>query len=91
MPNDNKFPESRQKEYLRDLHFATLAERKIATGRELAYLGLPSADMLDIKLWRSVLQHITAVEQDPSLVLPMLIDLLFRERTKLPVVVLVQK
>jgi len=71
MPNDNKFPESRQKEYLRDLHFATLVERKIATGRELAYLGLPSADMLDIKLWRSVLHHITAVEQDPSLVLPM--------------------
>lgn len=72
MSNENKFPESYQKQYLRDTHFATLAERKRVLGEGLAYLGLPSAEMLDIKLWRSVLRRITAVEQDPALITPML-------------------
>jgi hypothetical protein len=31
---------------------------------ELRYLGLPSAEMLDVKVWRPVLSHITAVERE---------------------------
>src|SRR6266540_3603460 len=71
MHNDNPFPESPQKAYLRRIHLRYLAHHKQKLGRELAYFGLPSAEMLDVKLWRSVLGHITAVERDPDVALSM--------------------
>ncbi len=67
--SDNSFPESPQKAYLRRRHLADLAGRKLVLGRGLDYLGLPSEEMLDIKLWQSVLRRITAVERDQDLVL----------------------
>ena len=64
MTSRNPFPESDQKAHLRRIHLKYLVEYKEALGRDLAYFGLPSAEMLDVKLWRPVLGHITAVERD---------------------------
>lgn len=65
MSSDNPFPESPQKAYLRRIHLKDLASLKERLGRGLAYFGLPSAEMRDVKVWRPLLQHITAVERDP--------------------------
>lgn len=67
----NPFPESRQKAYLRRIHLKYLSEYKRSIGRGLAYLGLPSAEMLDIKVWKPVLVHVTAIERDPDVALSM--------------------
>jgi hypothetical protein len=69
--NNNPFPDSEQKAYLRRLHFAYLVNMRNSIGRDLHYFGLPSAEMLDVQLWRSVLGQITAVERESSLILPM--------------------
>jgi hypothetical protein len=69
--SDNPFPESEQKAYLRRLHLKYLSDHKRLIGRGLAYLGLPSAKMLDIKVWKPVLDHITAIERDPRVALSM--------------------
>lgn len=71
MCDNNPFPESAQKAYLRRIHLKYLADYSRALGRELAYLGLPSAEMLDVKLWRPVLGHITAVERDSDVAMLM--------------------
>lgn len=62
MADNNPFPESEQKAHLRRLHLQYLAEFKRQIGRGLNYLGLPSAEMYDVKLWQPVLKHITAIE-----------------------------
>jgi hypothetical protein len=71
MANINPFPESDQKSHLRRIHLKYLVDYKQALGRDLAYFGLPSAEMLDIKLWRQVLGHITAVERDSDVAMIM--------------------
>lgn len=63
MPDNNPFPDSPEKRFLRRIHLDYLSERKKVLGRELSYFGLPSAEMADVKLWRSVLGNITAVER----------------------------
>lgn len=65
MVDGNPFPDSPEKRYLRRIHLDYLSQRKQVLGRELAYFGLPSAEMADVKLWRSVLGNITAVERLP--------------------------
>lgn len=67
MDDQNPFPDGPQKRFLRRLHLKRLSEHKHRIGRDLAYFGLPSAEMLDIKVWLPVLGHITAVERDPDL------------------------
>lgn len=71
MSNNNQFPESKQKQYLRRKHLAYLASRKNTLARSLNYLGLPSAEMLDVEMWSSVLDSITAVEREEELIVPM--------------------
>lgn len=63
MLNQNPFPESREKQYLRRLHLKFLLEYKKRENRDLAYFGLPSVNMLDVILWKDVLYHVTAVEK----------------------------
>lgn len=62
--NKNPYPESLEKDELRLIHLRTLFSYRKIIGRDLAYFGLPSAEMLDVKLWKPVLGHITAVERD---------------------------
>lgn len=64
MANENPFPESLQKAYLRRYHLKLLVEFRKSIGRNLNYFGLPSAEMLDISIWKSVLEHIVAIERD---------------------------
>jgi hypothetical protein len=64
MNGSNPFPESPEKAHLRRLHLARLAKHKQEIGRDLSYLGLPSAEMLDVRVWRPVLGQITAIERD---------------------------
>jgi hypothetical protein len=71
MSNCNPFPESLQKAYIRRIHLKYLADYKQSVGRDLAYFGLPSAEMLDVKTWQTVLHHITAVERDQDIALLM--------------------
>lgn len=71
MTGKNPFPESAEKAHLRRIHLARLSERKKQLGRGLAYLGLPSAEMLDVKLWRNLLDHITAIEREADVLLTM--------------------
>jgi len=66
MNEQNPFPETPQKAYLRRQHLVALAAHKKEIGRKLGYLGLPSAKMLDVKVWEPLLDHITAVEREPS-------------------------
>lgn len=62
--NKNPYPESLEKNELRLMHLRTLYEYRKKAERDLTYFGLPSAEMLDVKLWKPVLGHITAVERD---------------------------
>src|SRR6266567_8274824 len=72
MFNNNPFPESLEKDYLRRFHLLyTLANYSESIERSLAYFGLPSAEMLDVALWKPLLGHITAVERDTNLSLHM--------------------
>jgi hypothetical protein len=72
MPNDNPFPESSEKDFLRRFHLLhTLADYHESVGRSLGYFGLPSAEMRDVSLWRPLLGHVTAVERDTDLALQM--------------------
>ena len=72
MFNDNPFPESIEKDYLRKFHLLhTLANYRESVGRSLAYLGLPSAEMLDVAMWKPLLNHITGIERDTDLALRM--------------------
>ena len=81
MPDMNPFPESDQKAFLRRHHLHRyLAPHRERLGRDLAYFGLPSAEMYDVELWRRVLGQITAVERDPAVALAM-----FRTAQKLGV------
>ena len=66
MPSDNPFPESPEKQYLRRLHLLTLSERRNALKRPLTYMGLPSAEMFDVRLWKRLLGEIVAIERDPA-------------------------
>ncbi|GEM_PF-2728196 len=77
--NSNPFPESDEKAYLRRYHLLkSLDPLRQQKGRDLAYFGLPSAEMLDVKLWQKVLGHITAVEADKTIA-----SRIFRTATKL--------
>ena len=69
MSNDaNPFPESDEKDYLRNYHFLnSLADQNESIGRPLNYFGLPSAEMRDVATWQPLLGNITAVERDPDL------------------------
>lgn len=72
MSNENPFPESIEKDYLRRFHLLhTLANYYRSVNRPLAYLGLPSAEMRDVAIWRSLLGHVTAIERDIDLALKM--------------------
>ncbi|MDR3564634.1 MAG: hypothetical protein P4N59_24820 [Negativicutes bacterium] len=71
MFSQNPFPESREKNYLRKLHFIYLNKYKQFIGRDLVYFGLPSAEMLDVVLWKSVLSRIIAIERDSEIALVM--------------------
>lgn len=71
MYSANPFPESKEKEYLRLKHFTFFTECKRNLGRDLSYFGLPSAEMLDIKLWKNVLCNIVAVEREEKIALMM--------------------
>lgn len=64
MINKNPFPDSSEKQYLRRHHLTDLAKLKMQLGDDLAYFGLPSAEMLDVKIWKTTLRRITAVERD---------------------------
>jgi hypothetical protein len=63
----NEFPESLEKSHLRHIHLKAIASRSQVLGRPLAYLGLPSAEMLDVRLWKPYLRQITAIERDPDM------------------------
>src|SRR5438105_1969226 len=67
MPSNNPFPESPEKSHLRLIHLSSLIYRKKAINRDLNYFGLPSAEMIDVRLWKPVLGHVTAVERDEDL------------------------
>jgi len=64
----NPFPESEEKKWLRRRHLSYFTDYREDVGHDLAYLGLPAAEMLDVILWRDVLSHITAIERDPELI-----------------------
>lgn len=64
MTNKNPFPDSAEKQYLRRLHLIDFAKLKMQFGEDLVYFGLPSAEMLDVKMWKTMLRRITAVERD---------------------------
>lgn len=68
MSNDaNPFPESDEKDYLRNYHLLhSLADQNESIGRPLNYFGLPSAEMRDVVAWKPLLGNITAVERDPD-------------------------
>jgi hypothetical protein len=68
----NPFPDSEEKGYLRRLHLLQFSDYRRSIGRELAYLGLPSAEMLDVRTWQAVLGHVTAIERDPDVALELL-------------------
>lgn len=69
----NPFPESAEKAYLRLYHLNNfLAPFAESLGRKLAYFGLPSAEMRDVRLWIQILGRVTAVEREPSVALEML-------------------
>jgi len=71
MSNDvNPFPESVEKDYLRNYHLLhSLADQIESIGRPLNYFGLPSAEMRDVATWQPLLGSITAIERDPDVAL----------------------
>lgn len=71
MTRGNPFPESEQKAFLRRHYLGILAEYKDSVGRKLGYFGLPSAEMRDVLVWKSLLGHITAVEREDGIALSM--------------------
>lgn len=72
MSNDNPFPESSEKIYLRRFHLLhTLADYHESVGKPLAYFGLPSAQMRDVAIWKPLLGHVTAIERDTDVALRM--------------------
>jgi len=60
----NPFPDSSEKQFLRRLHLLDLGKLKLRLNEDLAYFGLPSSEMLDVKVWKPLLGRITAVERD---------------------------
>lgn len=71
MTSENPFPESEQKAFLRLHYLGILAAYKESIGRNLGYFGLPSAEMRDVQVWKSLLNHITAVERDKEIAVSM--------------------
>jgi hypothetical protein len=71
MFSKNPFPESYEKKHLRRVHLLYLAKYKQSLNRDLTYFGLPSTEMLDVEIWKSLLGNITAVERDPNIALLM--------------------
>jgi hypothetical protein len=67
MRDRNPF-ESREKTQLREFAFVRhINKLRQEADRKLVYFGLPSAGMLDVKSWKSVIGHVFAIESDPHL------------------------
>jgi hypothetical protein len=60
----NNFPETLAKKMLRMEHYSYIIKKTLLLGRNLIYFGLPSSEMLDVKLWKTHLEHIYAIERD---------------------------
>jgi hypothetical protein len=59
----NSFPESNEKNILRNLDKLSISEFSTEINSPLNYLGLPASEMLDVLLWKQYLNTITAIER----------------------------